>query len=140
MMLIDRAVHQDFFRVSGWVGNLAILIEHEFFGMRGPRLVLRGSLRREGPTIRGLTVARHLARRREKLIPLAECCGRVMREALASLEARRGTPSEAVERSRPAKMSSSRMLFSAIMLFTTSRPIWIASLSEEAQYFCKVNT
>src|ERR1700733_4485381 len=35
MMLIDRAVsaYQDFIRVEGWVGNLAIHIEHEFFGL-----------------------------------------------------------------------------------------------------------
>jgi hypothetical protein len=34
MMLIDRAVaaYQDFIRVEGWVGNLSILIEGEFFG------------------------------------------------------------------------------------------------------------
>ncbi len=44
----------------------------------------------------------HIARSREGLIPLAERCGRVMREALASLEMLRAAPSEAVERSRPA--------------------------------------
>ena len=33
LMLIDRAVvaYQDFIRVEGWVGNLAIHIEHQFF-------------------------------------------------------------------------------------------------------------
>ena len=38
MMLIDRAVsaYQDFMRVTGWVGNLALHIEHEFFGRDGP--------------------------------------------------------------------------------------------------------
>ena len=36
--MIDRAVsaYQDFVRVTGWVGNLAIHIEHEFFGLEGP--------------------------------------------------------------------------------------------------------
>ena len=37
-MLIDRAVgaYHDFIRVCGWVGNLSIHIEHEFFGSDGP--------------------------------------------------------------------------------------------------------
>jgi hypothetical protein len=39
------------------------------------------------------------------LIPLAERSGRVMREALAALETLRATPSEAVERSRPIRVS-----------------------------------
>jgi hypothetical protein len=55
--------------------------------------------------IRGLTVEQHLAQLREELIPLAERCGRVMREALASLEMLRGAPGEAVERSRPVEIS-----------------------------------
>jgi hypothetical protein len=38
-------------------------------------------------------------------IPFAERCGRVMREALAALEALHGAPSQAVERSRPTKVS-----------------------------------
>ena len=58
-------------------------------------------------SIRGLTVERHLAHLRESLIPLAERCGRVMREALASLEALRDRPSEVVERSRPVPISFS---------------------------------
>ena len=36
---------------------------------------------------------------------MAERCGRVMREALASLEVLRAAPSEAVERSRPVRIS-----------------------------------
>jgi hypothetical protein len=88
MMLIDRAVsaYQDFTRVTGWGGNLAIGIEHEFFGRDGPSAQFRDRYGREGATVRGLTVEQHLAHLREDLIPLAERCGRVMREALAALE------------------------------------------------------
>jgi hypothetical protein len=50
-------------------------------------------------------VEEHLARLREGLIPLAERYGRVMREALAALEALRALPSRAVERSKPIKVS-----------------------------------
>jgi hypothetical protein len=107
MMLIDRAVsaYQDFMRVTGWVGNLAISIEHEFFGRDGPSAQFRDRYGREGATVRGLTVEQHLAHLRENLIPLAEPCGRVMREALAALETLRAAPSQAVERSRPTRIS-----------------------------------
>jgi hypothetical protein len=52
-----------------------------------------------------MMVEQHLAHLREDLIPLAERCGRVMREALAALEMLRAAPSSAVERSRPARFS-----------------------------------
>ena len=107
MMLIDRAVaaYQDFIRVTGWVGNLSIHIEHEFFGLSGPSAEFRDRYGREGRAIRGLSVEEHLAHLREGLIPLAERCGRVMREALGSLEMLRTAPSQAVERSRPTRIS-----------------------------------
>jgi hypothetical protein len=107
MMLIDRAVsaYQDFIRVTGWVGNLAIQIEHEFFGRDGPSADFRDRYGREGPSIRGLSVEQHLAHLREGLLPLAERCGRVMREALAALEALCVGPSHAVERSKPVRLS-----------------------------------
>jgi hypothetical protein len=107
LMLIDRAIvaYQDFFRVSGWIDNLAIMIENEFFGVKGPSAQFRDRYGREGATVRGLTVEQHLAHLREDLIPLAERCGRVMREALAALETLRAAPSQAVERSRPTRIS-----------------------------------
>jgi hypothetical protein len=107
MMLIDRAVsaYQDFMRVTGWVGNLALHIEHEFFGRDGPSAHFRDRYGREGRTIRGLTVEQHLAHLREGLIPLAERCGRVMREALASLETLRALPNQTVEKSKPIMVS-----------------------------------
>ncbi len=107
MMLIDRAVsaYQDFIRIEGWAGNLAIHIEHEFFGFGGPTASFRDRYGREGSNIRGLSVEEHLGRLREGLLPLAERCGRVMREALAALETLRALPSRAVERSKPIKVS-----------------------------------
>jgi hypothetical protein len=50
-------------------------------------------------------VEEHLAHLREALIPLAERCGRVMREALAALDMLRAGPSRAVERSKPVRFS-----------------------------------
>jgi len=107
LMLIDRAVgaYQDFMRIEGWVGNLSILIEHEFYGLDGPSAHFQDRYGREGRTIRGLTVEQYLVRLREGLIPLAERSSRIMREALAALEGLRAAPSPAVERSRPAPIS-----------------------------------
>jgi hypothetical protein len=107
MMLIDRAVaaYQAFIRVEGWIGNLALQIEHEFFGTRGPSAHFQDRYGRSGSTIRGLSVEEHLARLRDELILLAERFGRVMREVLASLEVIRAVPSRAVEKSKPIKVS-----------------------------------
>jgi hypothetical protein len=103
MMLIDRAVsaYRDFIRISGWTGNTALMVEAEFFGRDRPRVGFRDS----HGEIRGLTVEEYINRLGQDLIPLAERCARVMREALAALEATCGAPSQAVERSRPARIS-----------------------------------
>jgi hypothetical protein len=60
---------------------------------------------RERRSIRGLSVEEHLVRLRESLLPLAEHYGRVLSSALAVLAALRLAPSQAVERSRPTKVS-----------------------------------
>lgn len=88
------SAYQDFIRVTGWTRNLSIHIEHKFFGLDGPSADFRDRYGREGRNIRGLSVEEHLAHLREGLIPLAERCGRVMREALAALETLR--PSRAL--------------------------------------------
>jgi hypothetical protein len=95
MMLIDRAVaaYQDFIRISGWTGNTALMVEHEFFGADRPILQFRDRHGREGRQIRGLTVEEYINRLGQDLIPLAERCSRVMREALAALEMLRAGPS-----------------------------------------------
>ena len=84
---------------------LALVIEAEFFGSKGPNADFRDRYGREGRAIRGLTVEQHLSHLREGLIPLAERCGRVMREALGALEILRAAPSQTVERSKPIKVS-----------------------------------
>src|SRR5712671_7293430 len=103
MMLIDRAVsaYRDFIRISGWTGNTALMVEAEFFGRDRPLAGFRDS----HGEIRGLTVEEYINRLGQDLIPLAERCARVMREALAALEATGSAPSQAVERSRPTRIS-----------------------------------
>jgi hypothetical protein len=77
------------------------MVEAEFFGRDRPRVGFRDS----HGEIRGLTVEEYIKRLGQDLIPLAERCARVMREALAALEATRGAPSQAVERSKPISLS-----------------------------------
>ena len=95
------AAYQDFIRVTGWTGNTALMVEVEFFGRDRPRAGFRD---RHGE-IRGLTVEEYINRLGQNLIPLAERCSRVMRDALTALDALRAVPSSAVERSRPARIS-----------------------------------
>jgi hypothetical protein len=107
IMLIDRAVsaYRDFIRITGWTGNTALMIEAEFFGRDRPIPQFRDRHGQEGRRIRGLTVEEYINRLGQDLIPLAERCGRVMREALAALETIRAIPSSAVERSKPISLS-----------------------------------
>jgi len=106
-MLIDRAVaaYQDFIRITGWTGNTALMVEHEFFGRDRPCFEFRDRSGRGGREIRGLTVEEYINRLGQDLIPLAERCARVMREALAALETLRAAPSSAGERSKPISLS-----------------------------------
>ncbi len=99
--LIDRAVVPEFHTDQRWTGKATPMVVHEFFGRDRPRARFRD---RHGE-IRGLTVEEYINRLGQDLIPLAERCAHVMREALAALEATRGAPSQAVERSRPAGIS-----------------------------------
>ena len=107
MMLIDRAVvaYQDFLRITGWTGNTALMVEAEFFGRTKPSAEFQDRHGRGGREIRGLTVEEHINRLGQDLIPLAERCARVMREALVALEATHDAPSQAVERSKPISLS-----------------------------------
>jgi DNA-binding transcriptional ArsR family regulator len=56
--------------------------------------------------VRGLTVEQHLQRLREGLLPAAERCGRMVREAIAALEALRALPAKlSNDQSRSASRS-----------------------------------
>lgn len=107
MILIDRAVaaYQDFMRITSWVGNTALMVEAEFFGVDRPSANFRDRYGRETREIRGLTVEEHINHLSQDLIPLAERCARAMCAAHAALESLSAAPSRAVERSRPIAIS-----------------------------------
>jgi hypothetical protein len=83
LILIDLAVtsYYNALRIQGWIGDLALWIEHEAFG-QGP---LRVKLREEyGARGDSLAVEERLRRLREQLLPLWE---RAQRQVMSTLEA-----------------------------------------------------
>ncbi len=84
-MVIDLAVmsYANALRIQGWIGDLALVIEHEVF----PENSLRVKLRQQyGPQFDGFAVEEALQRLREQLLPLFE---RLNRQLLGNLQALR---------------------------------------------------
>jgi len=95
MMVIDLAVlsYYNALRVQGWLGNLAMLIEHEFFGQEGPSAKLR---QKWGSQVEGLRVEDRLQRLAEQLMPLFERANRQLIRNLQALRTLRHGPPPAV--------------------------------------------
>jgi len=71
----------------------------------GPSMDVGDRHGRDGRSALGLTVEQHLVQLRETLLPIAERCGRAMRDSLTALETLHAAPSEAIERSKPLQIS-----------------------------------
>jgi len=69
-MAVDLAVlsYYNVLRIQGWIGNLALHIEHEFFGLEGPS----AKMRKQRGRVEGLAVEDSCRRFAEQLIPLLE--------------------------------------------------------------------
>jgi hypothetical protein len=82
-MVIDLAVmaYYNALRVQGWIGDLALVIEHELFAEESLKVKLR---QQYGVQFDGFAVEEHLGRLREQLLPLFE---RVNRQVLQNLQA-----------------------------------------------------
>ena len=82
-MVIDLAVmtYANVLRVQGWIGDLALAIEHELFAEEPLKVTLR---QHYGAEFDGFVVEEHLRRLREHLLPL---CERVNRQLLLHLQA-----------------------------------------------------
>jgi hypothetical protein len=87
-MVIDLAVmsYYNALRVEGWVGDLALVIEHELFAEDSLRVKLG---RQYGAQFDGLAVEETLRRLREQLLPLFERTNRQLVENLRVLQQRR---------------------------------------------------
>ena len=86
-MLVDLAIlgYYHALRVQGWVGDLALLIEHEFFGQASP--VRRGA---------GLEVEDQVRRLGEHLMPLLDRANRVLIRNLKAIKELRQGPNPAI--------------------------------------------
>jgi hypothetical protein len=82
-MLIDLAVmtYYNALRVQGWIGDLALQIEHECFGQEGPT----PKLRHKWGVAEGLAVEDSLRRLAEQLLPLFERANRQLIRTLHAL-------------------------------------------------------
>jgi hypothetical protein len=94
-MLIDLAVmsYYNALRVQGWIGDLALYIEHEFFCQDGPTAKLR---QKWGYQVEGLVVEESLKRLAEQLLPLFERSNRQLIRNLQALRTLRHGPPPAV--------------------------------------------
>jgi hypothetical protein len=93
-MLVDMTVlaYHNALRVQGWIGSLALLVEHELFGDAGPAVKLR---RQHGP-VEGLAVEDRLKRLGEVLLPLLDRANRMMIRNLKAIKELRQGPMPAV--------------------------------------------
>src|SRR6266852_2355860 len=87
MMLVDLAIlgYYHALRVQGWVGDLALLIEHESFGQASP--ARRGA---------GLEVEDQVRRLGEHLMPLLDRANRVLIRNLKAIKELRQGPNPAI--------------------------------------------
>src|SRR5919109_4668206 len=78
LMIIDSAVlafyHQ--LRVTGWLGDLSIWLEHEFFGLQGLTAKLKDRHGYGAESIRGLKAEDIVEQLVERLLPLLDRCNR----------------------------------------------------------------
>jgi hypothetical protein len=86
--VIDLAVmaYANALRVQGWIGDLALVIEHELFAEESLKIKLR---QQYGPQFDGFAVEEQLQRLREQLFPL---CERVNQQLLRNLQALQRPP------------------------------------------------
>jgi hypothetical protein len=94
LLLIDTAVlsYYHLLRVNGWVGNLAAMLESEFFGMAGLSAAFKESHGHQLGRVKGLRVTEHVERIGEQLVPLMVRSHRMMLRSLNALQTRRQRP------------------------------------------------
>jgi hypothetical protein len=98
LMTVDLAVlsYYHSLRINGWIGNLASLVEAEFFRKEGPTAKLQEQYGRGAGRIRGLAVEELVHRIGEQLLPLLDRSNRIMHRNLKALRERRQGPTPSV--------------------------------------------
>jgi hypothetical protein len=101
MVLIDMAViaYANAMRCQSMIGNTALVLEAEMFGQPSLRAKWKKKHGARPEDISGLAVEEHVARLRDKLLPLVEKSHRIARESIEAISRLRQAPSLSVERS-----------------------------------------
>ena len=94
LMLIDLVVlsYYHTLRINGWIGDVASLVEAEFFQKEGPSAKFQDRYGRGSHRMNGLRVEEGLERIAEQLLPLLDRCNRMMLRNLKALLAMREPP------------------------------------------------
>jgi hypothetical protein len=92
LMIIDSAVlsYYHLLRINGWIGNMAIWLESEFFRKESLSAKLKGYYGAD--TVRGLRVEDIVSQLVERLMPLLDRSSRMMLRNLKALRERRQEP------------------------------------------------
>jgi hypothetical protein len=99
LMLIDATImaYWHVLRTNGWIGNLATVLESEFFSGAGLSVVVDGRERSTWDVkIKGLRVVEILDQMSERILPLMDRSHRMMLRSLNALQTRRQRPTPAV--------------------------------------------
>ncbi len=106
LMMIDGAVlsYYHTLRINGWIGNLAVAAEGEFFGQASLTAKLEGEYGRNA-TVRGLRVEEIVQRLSEQLMPLLDRSNRIMLRNLKALKEHRRAPAPNVNISRAKQVN-----------------------------------
>ena len=93
-MLIDMAIlaYYNTLRIQGWVGDLALHIEHAFFGKAAPSV----QVRLQYGELQGLTAEEHIKRLQEQILPLLDRSNRLVVRNLKALKELRQGPALSV--------------------------------------------
>jgi hypothetical protein len=104
-MVIDLAVmsYANALRIQGWIGDLALTIEHECF--TGDSLKVKLRQQYGAPQFDGFIVEEHLGRLKEQLLPLFERVNRQLIQNLQALQRLRPGSSPMVAIGRAAQVN-----------------------------------
>lgn len=93
-MLVDLAVlnYYNALRVQQWIGDLALTIEHEFFGQESPT----AKFQKKHRVAEGLWVEAHVQRLGEQLMPLLDRASRMVIRNLKAIKELRQRPVPAI--------------------------------------------
>ena len=105
LMIIDSAVlsYYHTIRVNGWVGDLAQVLENEFFGTEPPTPKLKA--RWGADSVRGLKVEEIVGQLVDKLMPLIDRSNRMLLRNLKALKAMREGPIPSVSIGRVGQVN-----------------------------------